>query len=147
MTVDVAKDLDRGLELKQRLLVLENFLGFLQQIIYDLLWQIYKWHILWILSLVIYNFIVEVVDDDIHDELLLVKHIGLGDLEKTLLELLAPYFLDVKRLGCVLLWLQVPIEEGLQPLAVGLLSESLLFNGRKVLPLALREDLVGSLSL
>ena len=65
---------------------------------------------------------------------MLVSHILLGDLLQCLFELLTPYFLDVQRLSGVLLWLQITIEELLQLLSVGLLAESLLFDGGKVLP-------------
>ena len=79
--MDVAKDLDWSLELEQRLLIFELFLSFLKQVVNYFLWQVHKRNVLWVFFLVVNYFIVEVIDDDIHYELLLIGHVGLGNLK------------------------------------------------------------------
>lgn len=96
LAVYVTEDLHRRLEHQQWLLVLEYFLDLLEKVLDDLLGQVDEWYILWILSLVINNFVVKVVDNDIGNEFLLVRHIGLRDHLKGLFELFAPNFLDVE---------------------------------------------------
>jgi len=96
LAMDVAEYLNRCLEQKEWFLLFENFLSFLQKEVDDFLWQVNKWYILRVLSLVVHYFIVKVVDDNIHNKFQLVLHICLGDLLETLLELLTPYLLDVE---------------------------------------------------
>lgn len=118
LAVNIPEYLDRSLKLKQRPLVFKYFLDLLEQKVDNLLREVDERHIFWVFSLVIDYFIIEVVDDDIHDEFHLINHVSFGDLLDSLLELLTPDFLDVDGLSCVLLWLQVPIEKHGQLLSV-----------------------------
>lgn len=66
--MNVTEYLDRSLKLQQRFLIFKYFLYLLEQKVNDLLWQIDEWHIFGILSFIVDNFVVEVVDNDVHDE-------------------------------------------------------------------------------
>ena len=74
--MNVTEYLDRSLKLQQRLLVLEYFLYFLEQKVDDFLRQIDERHIFGVLPFIVNNFVVEVVDNDVHDEFDLVDHIS-----------------------------------------------------------------------
>ena len=74
--MNVTEYLHRRLKLQQRLLVLKYFLYFLQQIVDDFLRQIDERHIFRVLPFIIYNFVVQIVDNDVHDEFNLVRHIS-----------------------------------------------------------------------
>ena len=147
LSVNISENLHRRLELKQRLLILKYFLNLLQQVINNFLRQIHEWDVLRVLPLVSDDLVVEIVDNDVHDEPLLVLHVRLCDLRQGLLELLAPYFLDVQRLLSILLGLEVPVEKRLQLLLVGLLAQALLLNGGEVFVLARGQGLVCCLRL
>lgn len=74
--MNVTEYLDRSLKLQQRFLIFKHFLYLLKQKVDDLLWQIYEWHIFGILSFIVDNFVVEVVDNDVHDEFDLILQIS-----------------------------------------------------------------------
>lgn len=113
LAVDVSENLDGRLELKERLLFLENAGDLLEQEADDLLGQVYEWHVLGVLPLVVHNFVVQVVNNHVHDEVAFIHHVRLRNLLDGFIKLLAPYFLDIEGLGHVLLWLEVPVEKNL----------------------------------
>jgi len=76
LTMNITEYLDRSFKLKQRLLVLEHFLHLLKQKVNDLLGQIDERNIFGIFSFVIDNFVVEVIDNDVHNEFDLIDHIS-----------------------------------------------------------------------
>lgn len=76
--MNIAEHFDGCLKLKQWFFFFKDFLDLFDQIIDHLLWQVDKRNILWILLLVIDNLVVKIVNKYVHDELLLVGHIGFG---------------------------------------------------------------------
>ena len=94
LTVDVAEDLDGRLELDEGLLLLEYSRYTLDQKLNHFTRQLNDRHVLRVLGLVEHDVVVEVVDDDVHDEARLLGHHLLRDCLRGLLELPAPFFGD-----------------------------------------------------
>ena len=69
LAVDVTEDLDGCFKLKEWLFIFKYFLYLFQQVINYLLWQVDEWYVLRILSLVVHDFIVQVEDNNVHNEL------------------------------------------------------------------------------
>jgi hypothetical protein len=120
--MDVSKNFDRCLELEERFFVFENFLSLLNQKLDHFDWQVYEGNRLGILLSIVDNFVVQVINEHIHDEGDLVVHVLLGDASNGLFELPAPLFLDVKGLRLILLRLQVFIKKSLQLFSLVLFS-------------------------
>ena len=116
--MDVTKDLYWRLELKEWFFIFKYFLYFFEQMIDYFLGQVDEWNIFGILALIVHNLVIQVVDNDVHDEFLLVYLICLRDLLEALFKLLTPHLLDVQRLGLVLLRLQILTEQLIQALSV-----------------------------
>ena len=79
-----------------------------------------------------HDFIIQVVDEHVHDEGHFVIHVLLSNVGDGLFELFAPLFLDVEGLALVLLRLQVFVEESLQLLPLVLLTQTLFLDRREV---------------
>ena len=94
LTVNITKDLDGRLELDECLLVLEDFLGTLNQKLDHFTWQVNNGYILGVLGLVRDNIIIQIVDDDVHDEHGLLLHELLGNDRGGFLELTTPFLSD-----------------------------------------------------
>jgi hypothetical protein len=128
LAVDVSENFDRGLKLIERLFILEHFLSLLDEELDHLNWEVDERDRLGILLSIMDNLVVEVVNEDVHDEGHLIIHILLGDVGNGLLELLAPLLLDVQGLGLVLLWFQVLVEQSLKLLPLVLLPQPLFLD-------------------
>jgi len=127
--VDVSKYFDWGFELDQGFLVFKYFLNLLYQELDHFNGEIDEWNILGVLRPVSHYVVVQVVDDHIHDEADLIVEVLLGHVGDALLELLAPFLLDIKGLAIILLRFQVAIKEHLELLPVLFLSKSELADG------------------
>ena len=79
------------------------------------------------------NFVVKVIYEHIHNESHFVIHVFFGDVGNGVFELSTPLLLDIEGLALVLLGFQVFVEESLKLLALVLLSQALLGDGREVL--------------
>lgn len=76
LAVNITEYLDWGLKLQQRFFIFEYFLYLLEQKVDNLLRQIDERHIFGILAFIVNNLVVEVVDNDVHNELHLIYHIS-----------------------------------------------------------------------
>lgn len=126
--MNISKNFNRSLELVERLFVFKHFLSLLDQKLDHLNWKVYEWNRLGVLLSIMYNLIVEVIDENIHYKGDFVIHILLGYVCDGFLKLFSPLLLDVQGLALVLLWFQVLIEESLKLLALMLLTQSLLLD-------------------
>ena len=74
----ITKDLNRSFKLYQSTFVLENLLHLFDKKVNDFDWKVNKWYGLWIFSLILHYVIIEVINDDIHDENDFIRQLFLG---------------------------------------------------------------------
>ena len=130
--MDVSEYFDWRLELHERLLLLEYFLGFFDEELDNLDGQVDERDYLRVLLPVSDDIVVEVVDDDVHNKVGLILQVLFRNTCDGLLELLAPLLLDVEGLGLVLRGTQVPVEKQLELLPVLFFEKALVVDGGQI---------------
>ena len=93
--MNVSKNLHWCFKLNKWLFIFKAFLNLFDKEINHFVRQVNEGYTLGILLPITDDFMVEVVDDDVHDEHHLVVQILFGDVSYGLLELPPPFFLNV----------------------------------------------------
>lgn len=93
--MDISKNFDRGFKLVEWLFVLKDFLDLLDEELNHFIGEVDEGDRLGVLLPIVNDLIVEVVNEDVHDESDLVIHVLFGDVGYSLLKLLAPLLLNV----------------------------------------------------
>jgi hypothetical protein len=116
--MNIAKDFDWSFKLNEWFFVFKTFLNLLDEELNHFVGKVDEWHTLGILASVTDDVMVQVVDDNIHDEHNFIVQILLWNSSDCFFECLAPLFLNVKRFHVVLLRLEIFVEQCLKFLTV-----------------------------
>ena len=128
--MDISKQFDRSFESYKSSLIFKLLLGLFYKKLNYFDWQVHERNVLGVLLFVLYDVIVQVVDDYVHDKGKLVVHVFFRNTLKALSELTAPFLWDVQSLLIILCWFQILVEKTLQLFALRLFAKALLRYGR-----------------
>ena len=128
LAVQVSEYFNWSFELNERFLVFEAFLSLFDQELYHFDWKVYVGHTLGVLGFVLYDLVVEVVNDHVHDESGFALDVLLRNVRETLLKLSTPYLLNFFFILIILLRPHVLGTQSVQLLLVSFVRKALLHD-------------------